>query len=519
MMRTTTFIAVSILMGTGSVLADDPFRTANLAPPDVRLFVHVDGGVGLCEQLRDRPIAGWLKAWMAGGELPAAWQRLSDAVGLTGSDLFETCLGRQFTLMSRSSAEWVVLTEIEPRRSATLLSRLAPIVRAPRKNVGVFHLAEQELLVARADRLVLIAPHDQPGLFEAVLDNLTRVPSHSLAAHEGIAQGRELGAARVGVFVRHEPPLGGWTVVTADLDGDRVRIRHRSEFENAPFRSRVTAMSWSPAPLQGLEGTGLLSYIEPTDTAGGPLDAFAATLLGEPLIASALGANLGPRRITAVSDLEGRLEDPPFDLLLPTVVRACEVNDAKLAWSQLDTHMIRLVSALNRLGQGSFHLEVPDPGGFEPGDTRSVALGPMARWLFGDVPGIDRVMLSWTVVQSAATQWCVVASHPDHLEAVAEALRASPGPDPQEQPTRWTNCGVANGQRLAQHLGSWFTHVGALAAPEDVDAMRETLVLLRELAQGVERCRWRVARPSVNGVSTIAEIILSPPDSASGFTR
>jgi hypothetical protein len=160
---------------------------------------------------------------------------------------------------------------------------------------------------------------------------------------------------------------------------------------------------------------------------------------------------------------------------------------------------------------------VPDPDEFEPGDTRSVPLGPMARWLFGDVPGIDRVMLSWTVVKSAATQWCVVASNRDHLETVAEALRASPGPE--EQPIRWTNCGVANGKRLGQHLASWFTHAGVLAAPEDVDAMRETLVLLRELAQGVERCHWQMARPSVNGVRTDAVIILSPPDSASGSTR
>ncbi len=517
MRRTTTIITASVLMGTGSVLANDPFRTATLAPPDVRLFVHVDGATGLYGPLRDRPIAGWVRAWMARGELPGAWQRLSDAAGLTGRDLFETCLGRQFTLMSRSSAEWVLLTEIEPRRSAALLGRLAPVVRAPRDNVGVFHLAKQGLLLARAHRLVLIAPDDQPGLFDAVLGNLAGVGPRSLALHEGIAQDRELGSARVGVFMRHEPPLGGWSVAVADLDDDRVRVRHRSQFEDAPFRSRATALSWSPAPLRCLEGTGLFSYIEPTDTAGGPLDAFAATLLGEPLIASALGANLGPRRITAVSDLEGRLEDPPFDLLLPTVVRACEVNDAELAWSQLDAHMIRLVAALNRLGQGSFTVEVPDPDGFEPGGTRTVSLGPMARWLLGDVPGIDGVMLSWTVVRSAATQWCVVASHPEHLETVADALRASR--DPPEQPQRWTNCGVGDGKRLAQHLGSWFRHAGVLAAPEDVAAMRETLVLLRELAQGVEQCRWRLARPSVNGVSTEAEIILSPPDSAADFAR
>jgi len=414
------------------------------------------------------------------------------------------------------------LTEIEPQVSAALLRSLAPRVLAPRHGVGVFHLAEQELLLARADRLVLIAPDNDRGLFDAMVPNLNRAPEGSLAQHEGVLQGTVLGMemgskpgrARAGLLIRHRPPLGGWSVGVAELDDDRVTVRHASRFDSAPFRSRITEFTWDPSPLRCLEGTGFLGYIEPTDTAGGPFDAFVATLLGEPLISQALGDNLGARRITAFSDIEGRLEDPPFDLLMPTIVRAYEVNDADRAWSQVDAHMVRLVEALNQLGQGSFQLEVPDPADFEPGRPRSVPIGPMARWLFGDIAGIDQASLNWTV-SGDPTSWCIVASHPDHLDAVARALETDAPCLPVAGDTgRWTTSGIGDGKRLAQHLASWSTHAETLAAPEDVAAMRDALNLLRELAQGVDRCQWRMTRPTVESVTTEAEFELSPPDSS-----
>ena len=523
-MRTTTVIAICLLSGR-TALADDLFAAAALAPPDVRLFVHILDATQLRGQLHNRPIGRWVRSWLAQGELPGAWERLAGAAGLAEAEFFDTCLGRQVTLMSREgefTSEWVVLTEIEPAVSAALLRSLAPRVLAPSNDAGVFHLAEQALLVARVDRLVLIAPDDGRGLFDAMVPNLTRAPDQSLAQHEAVLRGTTLdtqlggddGRARAGVLIRHSPPLGGWSVGVAGLDDDRVRVRHASRFDSAPFRSRVTEFTWNPSPLRCLEGTGFLGYIEPTDISGGPFDAFVATLLGEPLISQALGDNLGARRITALSDVEGRLEDPPFDLLLPTVVRAYEVNDAARAWSQVDAHMIRLVAALNQLGQGSFQLAVPDPASFEPGRPRNVPVGPMARWLFGDIAGIDQMRLCWTVA-GTATRWCVVASHPDHLLAVAAALETDTAclPVAGEQ-GRWTSSGIGQGKRLAQHFASWSTDAETLAAPEDVAAMRDALNLLREFAQGVDRCQWRMTRPTAESVTTEAEFELSPPETA-----
>jgi hypothetical protein len=239
--------------------------------------------------------------------------------------------------------------------------------------------------------------------------------------------------------------------------------------------------------------------------------------LGVPLVPAELGENLGDRRITAVSEIEGRLQDPPFDLLLPTVARLYEVRDAEAAWRQLDDHMVRLVGALNRFGQGSFVIQPPDPAAFRPGEPRRVNIGALAKWLLGDLPGLERVSLNWTVVAASAVGegprggWCVIASDPQHLGAVAEALAEVPPAGSKTQ--RWANCGTADGRRLARQLGTWRHQAGLLAAAPDAGALEDALALLAELANGVDRCRWRLCRPTPERVRLEADLELSPPES------
>jgi hypothetical protein len=499
----------------------DPFGAAVFAPQDVRLYVHLQGAAEVRAELADRPVIHWIESWLARGQLPEAWQRLAVAADTDAGELFDLCLGRAMTVVLRGrddEAEWVVLTEIDPQQSPDLLGRLSPLVLGPKHDLGLFHLPEQELLLARGDGFVLIGPSERPGLFHELIPNLTKPPPESLASQPAMDEARRLGPGRAGVFVRHAQPLGGWSVAVADLDGKRVRVRHASHFEHAPFTTDVTRLEWDPAPIRGLEETMTLGFIEPTDIVGGRLDAFMTAALGVPLVPAELGGNLGDRRITAISELEGRLQDPPFDLLLPTVARVYEVKDAETAWRQLDDHMIRLVGALNRFGQGGFQLEPPDPATFQAGEPRSVNIGALAKWILGDLPGLDRVSLTWTVVAAKAEAdvgerggWCVIASDPQHLDAVTEALAAAPPDGPKA--ARWANCGSADGHRLARQLGTWRHQAGLLAVAPDVEALQDALTLMAELANGVDRCRWRLCRPSAERVHLEAELELSPPDS------
>jgi hypothetical protein len=106
----------------------------------------------------------------------------------------------------------------------------------------------------------------------------------------------------------------------------------------------------------------------------------------------------------------------------------------------------------------------------------------------------------------------VIASDPQHLEAVANALAKPPPADPNV--AAWANCGTADGRRLARQLGTWRHQAGLLAPAPDVEDLQDTLALMAELANGVDRCRWRLCRPSAKGVHLEAELQLSPPESS-----
>jgi hypothetical protein len=513
-------IAVTALAWTGGPPAD-PFGVAAGVPPDVGLYVHVRDGAEIRAGLEGRPVLRWIESWLDRGQLPQAWQRLADAAQIESGPLIDLCLGRATTVVVRGRGddrEWAVLTEMDRASSAPLLERLAPLVLGPKHDMGLFHLADQDLLLARGDDIVVVAPDEHAALFHELVANLAEPPAASLADDPALQEARDLGAGRAGVFVRHAQPLGGWSAAVADLDGDRVRVRYVSHFEHAPFSTPVTTLSWDPSPLHSLPESMALGFIEPTDVIGGRLDAFLTAALGIPLIPAELGDNLGDRRITAVSEIEGRLEDPPFDLLMPTVARAYEVRDAEAAWGRLDNHMVRLVGALNRFGQGAFSLVPPDPATFRPGVPRSVNIGPLARWILGDLPGLDRVSLNWTVVPGPPAEaggppggWCVIASDPRHLAEVAAALAAAPAVD---EKAAWAGCGTVNGHRLARQLGTWRNQAGLLAPAQDVEALSETLTLMAELAHGIDRCWWRLCRPTAERVRLEAEVQLSPPDSS-----
>ncbi|MCZ6446530.1 MAG: hypothetical protein O6758_10155 [Planctomycetota bacterium] len=495
--------------------ANDPFQAAALAPPNVRMYVHVAGAAEIRAAVADRPLARWVKSLLGAGQLRDAWPRLAAAAGIDGGQLFDTCLGRRFTLLLRGRdqpPQWAVLTEVNPQQIAKLLAALTPRVLGPKHKLAILHLPEHELLLAQSGAMLLIGPRPRSELFYEMVSNLTQPPEESLAASEAMAEAGRLGPGSVGVFIRHEPPMGGWSVAVADLKGPHISIQHSARFDHPPFASDVTGFAWDLAPIHRLQDSTILTYIEPIDKSGGPLEAFVTAAMGQAPMTAQMRSNLGSRQITTIGDFSGQLEQPPGDLRLPTVARVYEVKNADQAWDQLDRQMIWLVRELVRFGGDNFRLAVPDPAGFEPGKPRRVEVGPLAKWLFGEVPGVERVSLNWTVVCGPQGTWCIIASDPDHLGDVATALGAEP--NGESNIARWANCGTADGRRLAAHLGGWRDQAELLVSPEDVEAFRGALRFFFELADAIERCTWQLARPSTDRLRLDAQLTLSPPDSA-----
>ena len=501
--------------GVESARPGDPFRAAALTPPDVRLYIHVNRAAAIRAEVADRPLAEWATNLFGDGQAPQAWARLAEAVELGGPQLFDTFLGTAFTLVVRGreeAAEWAVLTEVDPSDTRLLLSRLDPRVLGPRHRLPILHLPEHELQLAFSGRLLLIGPVPQSGLFDEMVPNLVMPPQECLANDPAIAQARELGGGGAGLFMRHEPPMGGWSVAVADLHGPSIRLRYAAKFDHAPFTTVPTKLQWDLTPIHNLRGKTALAFMEPTDASGGPLDAFLQVALGKALMTPDMRRNLGPRRLTVFGELDGRLENPPFDLLLPTVARVYEVMDNEQAWAQLDEQMIGLVATFNTLGEDAFELDVPDPAMFEAGEPRRVEVGPAARWLLGDIPGVDRVSLNWTVIKGQLGSWSVIASDPGHLATIAEALSVAPAGEPIVGP--WESSGTADGPRLASIVRSWRDRTEVLAEPGRVDDLRSALLLFSTFGQGIQRCDWQMTRPSANQVLLEAELTLTAPDSS-----
>ncbi len=523
-MKHLRVIAAALLVTAGVVRAGDPFVDAEISPPDVKLYVHVEGAAAIRAALADRPFARWIDTLLGRGQLPAAWQRFCAAAGSPAGGLFDACLGRRVTLLWRGGEppEWVLITDIDPPESAALLQRLQAQILAPRNDAGLFQLPAQDFLVARSERSLLVAPLGQPALLYDVLPRLARPAGiATLAAEPALAdfgelsraEGRRLGDGSAAIALRHAPPLGGWSVGVAQVAADRIAIRQVSRFEAAPFRSRVSALTWDPAPLACLQSATFLAFIEPTDIAGGPLDAFMQAALGETGVASALGSNLGPRQVTAVSDRR----DAQQPAILPGVARAYEVIDANAAWNQIDAYMARLLPSLSALAPGAASLERPGEAALVSGQARCVDASALARALAGDLPGAGDVKICWTVVKAhaAASGWCVIASDPGHLENVGAALRAEACGQAQANPgpPGLTSCGSLDGRRLSAHLARWRGAVEAMARPPDAPAIVDTLDLLAEFAAGVQSGNWRLVRPSAECLHAEAELVLAPPES------
>ena len=170
------------------------------------------------------------------------------------------------------------------------------------------------------------------------------------------------------------------------------------------------------------------------------------------------------------------------------------------------------MATFNELGEDAFRLEVPDPTRFEVGQPRQVEVGPAARWLFGDIPGIDHVSLNWTVVEGDLGAWSVIASDPGQLEGAVTALSVRPEHDPIVG--SWESSGTADGPRLASMIRSWGSRADVLAEPGRSDELRSALELFAGFGQGIQRAEWQMTRPSANQVWLEADLILTSPDSS-----
>lgn len=499
------------------------------------MLVTVENAAAIRAELEDRPIARWINAALLSGEAGRTWADLARHAGMTEMQLFDLCFGRRTTLITRTTgneSDWALMTEIDAATSARLLRTLRATSLGPRFGGSAYEVPEHDLLLVQRNDMMMVGPRPNaipkqrvaaPSLLQEVASRLdARAAMPSLADAPAMTAARSLPKSNIAVYMKHDPPLGGWSVAAANLAGDRVTVRQFARFESAPFTRDLSELEIDLAALHAFEDRALLAIIEPTDTGRSQFETFTLSAIGEGIVSPAMRRNMAERRLLIVGEVEGRDEPEPFDLQAPTLSLCIELRDPTIAEEQLDRQMTALARRINQNAQGRFCLTIPEELAFVPDAPRAIDLSPAGQWVTGGLPLAKPLSLSWRIARGESASWYVISSHPKQLDDTVRALGSvrTPGPDsPAAQRLRLHHGGVANGARISHHLRSWSDRADLLAMPDDMNELRETILLMSEFAAGVDRCRWRIARPARQEMCLEIELTLSAPESTRTTTK
>jgi len=516
---------------------------ARMLPPDVTIFVHVDDAARMRRNIASRPIARWLQTFVGDGAAAKSWAGLARDLQCDQAELFDACFGQSVTFASRPAGQWVIVSDVSAGggdRVRDLLRRLQVRAREARFGLAVTELPEQDVLLATDGDHVAIGPAHQPQLFFEALQRLdladddlkpdqrqpAAAPRLALLTDDREFNERlndlqcEMWRARLAAFVRHARPLGGCSMIVADLHGDQVSLKHAARFDNAPFASPTTKLECDFSPVNLFADRALLAIMQPRDVGDGPVENFLSAQLGLGLLSPEMRQSLADRRMLVVGEHDARQLPEPQDVLTTTFVLCLEMKDAspegaRAAASQLDAQMSRLAAGCERLGQGAFLVRMPDCSTMRPDEARRADLGAGAELFTGGFPVMKTVSLNWAVARAPenGSAWFVVGSNPSALKETIEALR-QPCPRDGKLAGRFDSCGLANGFRIGRHVQSWRDDAASFADPQRVDEVRNTLQSLGDLANGLQICKWQLARPTANTMRLEVQVTLAPAETA-----
>jgi hypothetical protein len=501
---------------------DNLFAAASAAPADATMYVHIRDGKLLRSELTRRPIGRWVESALAAGQVRDAWQTLAAHAGVTSDALFDACLGNHVTIVIRddengeSPSEWALLTEVEVDHVRRIEGKLEPTLAGPRSGMRLMELPEHGLLLARHKQRLVVGSSQCRELFLQVVDGAAGRGKSTLATHPAIVRGQELGTGQAGILIRHAPPLGGWSVAVASLDGERIDVRHSARFDTAPWTRPVTKIECDFSPVVALEPRALIVMMEPTDVDGGLAEVFIEDYLGFQLLGREIEQTVGSRRVLTVGEEEGRTLERPMDLLTTTAGVAIEIEADEAALARIDEQMVRFSNRIATLGEGSFLIDVPNS--LPATGPRQIDISPATSWFTGGFPIMRNITLNWNVAEGLDASWLVIASHEHHLSELTDAL-AQTGP---ARPIvgRFDSVGTADGQRIGRHLRSWadganlFVHEDT--PPKMTEDFKATMTLLSEFCSGISRCHWKLARPTPTEMRVDVQLFLSPAESADG---
>lgn len=249
------------------------FTVAVQAPPEVDLIVRVTGGAALRESLRRSGLGPEVTALLEEPALLEAWHDIATQLGVSHGALLDRLLGVDATFFAvglgawwehadatttRPSLEWAIATVVQPSDADLLLKGLG----YKRRGGGWQELGAQRLQVAYLDDagILLVGPSARPLLATSIRTLIVDGAGPRLgntaplvgASDVGAALHFGAGAARtttspnttdpsrnadtsasaprstIEFFRRHDAFGTRWTACVAVVDGDVIRLHHRS---------------------------------------------------------------------------------------------------------------------------------------------------------------------------------------------------------------------------------------------------------------------------------------------------
>ncbi|MCZ6834680.1 MAG: hypothetical protein O7G85_02805 [Planctomycetota bacterium] len=497
------------------------FEHSQVAPEDTLFYLHISDVETLRGQLENLPIADWAGQFLQAGQVIHAWGNIANLAGVDAQRLMDMFIGDSLTFMIQgagSDLEWVLMTPMTDERAGDLFRKLkVKIYSSKKKGLTSCILPEHRLMLIHSNQgMLFICPQKKMGLFTDVHRRIESPEKYQTLHDESVGEAiAKLAPGQAGVYIRHEEPLGGWSVASLDFQGTQLRIQHRARFGRDAFSRPITQKTIDPSVIQNFKDHALVATIEPTDTGDGMVELFLQQMLGNlSLIGEDIRKNLGDKRVMVLGDVEGRLQDQEVDMLLPTGAICLEVKNAEIAEKQLDEHLIKLSKKLNKMGRDldGFCVEVPNRRQFIPGESRTVDLDSFTDWVGNGFPLLTNVDLCWVTVESEYGTYLVVATHEAALKESEKALCRAPVATIAKG--KWASCGVANGLRLGQNIDSLIDHAELLALDGKSEELKSTLKLIASFAYGIENLTWKLKRPGKNEMVLEVDIELAPPISA-----
>lgn len=504
------FVAtIACLFVTRSACADN--AAFALAPRDAVVAIDARGaaevlGIG---GAAIRPVLGSLAGEQALATFDSLARRTKTPADAAAREVFAGRVAFYLTDHGAGEYRWIFGVQADDARCERVLKMLGGRMTAPQRFVS----AAERLVFRRIGGWLLIAPAEggDAALDAAAARTMAEDAGSSLLG-DPLIQEFLASDAPVRIFLRHNAPIGGATLVGITRTGNALRAELRGTYDQSPIGAGARPRPLDTRAVRALEGAAAMVVSNPSDGAASPSDAFWLALVPELKLSPAMRANMAGERIMAF----GTSADPTR----PAMALAWRVEDARQAEADQDAYMHGVCCGLLRAAEfpGSRDAEfapvaahadrlkaaarqMADPNA--AGKRECDALGPFLDRYLGSAFKLGGCGLHWTTVETPCGGWQVYASDRDWLLAVSSELKSNSCGD-EEHPAA-TGIGFCDGPRAAAVVRRWRPLV--VEGIKSSDRISRGLDALATAVEGLGRVRFRYETPAPHRVEALIEIV------------